>query len=933
MGVAERFAFVFGSSADPSAWNTADVADKCMLLEKRFGDLGEAQLLVRLGVIEQLLGDKVPQVWATAQRLSASGSSADLVINQLAMAFAQTVREAIVKGVLDEEAYAKRLDRLPLPVAAEIKRALLDVAEASVVLPTEELVAVAVDQLGCERDDSLIVNLVERVEEELADDFGPLVWLVGDRTAHVASLCEGIVLTHVLNEPEREIGVLTVSFDLAGFGRIEELSFEGEPVEPVSVERGHLAWMGPHGWLDRFEVGTALAVRVSADGAIGLSPLTESPAVEPDLVELVRLVYDQVVEEPQLPVSGEDLIFGLLAADRATFAAARAPLSTLCEAAELELRASAVVHDPEIWANQETLGRIHRVFDQAGDKELASQVLEILELIDELEVDETTIDAARVGRALDGLADLEVLELVTDELFDDRLPRRGAETVASRLVEAAKSPAQRATARLVAAMAAESAGDWLSAEQHLELAVEADHSNVPATDRLAWYVSDRGDAARAAALWRRCPRSVTIAHELANLEPLLRPVASPLGRNDRCWCGSGRKYKHCHLDVIAAAPLPDRVGWLCRKAVGYLERVGPAARAAVIDVVDARASDSDDIETVIDDPLVMDLVLTEGGWFGRFLADRGHLLPDDEALLAASWMTVERTVYEITEATPGVGLTIRDLRSGDELTLRERTFSRAARIGMLACARAVPDGETNQFIGGIFPVVPGTEAALLDLLDDGDPLEIAAWVRDLYRAPKLRTRENEPLVECEIVVTAGDLRRLADHLDATYDSDVPGEWWTEHHDLDDTEGVIRARFHLESGRLTITTNSNERADRILGRLREAVEIVVVSDARTPVDADTIGRTARSGLPDLRNLDIGRGGALDPDAIAQIQEQMEARWCAEAVPALGGLTPRQAAVDPTRREQLERLLHSFDAMPAPAGAFTMRTERLRMLLGL
>ena len=20
-----------------------------------------------------------------------------------------------------------------------------------------------------------------------------------------------------------------------------------------------------------------------------------------------------------------------------------------------------------------------------------------------------------------------------------------------------------------------------------------------------------------------------------------------LGRNDRCWCGSGKKYKHCHL--------------------------------------------------------------------------------------------------------------------------------------------------------------------------------------------------------------------------------------------------------------------------------------------------------------------------------------------------------------------------------------------------
>jgi hypothetical protein len=25
-----------------------------------------------------------------------------------------------------------------------------------------------------------------------------------------------------------------------------------------------------------------------------------------------------------------------------------------------------------------------------------------------------------------------------------------------------------------------------------------------------------------------------------------KPVQSP-GRNEQCWCGSGRKYKHCHL--------------------------------------------------------------------------------------------------------------------------------------------------------------------------------------------------------------------------------------------------------------------------------------------------------------------------------------------------------------------------------------------------
>ena len=335
----------------------------------------------------------------------------------------------------------------------------------------------------------------------------------------------------------------------------------------------------------------------------------------------------------------------------------------------------------------------------------------------------------------------------------------------------------------------------------------------------------------------------------------------------------------------------------------------------------------------MDDPLVMDLVLTEGGWFDRFLADRGHLLPDDEALLATAWSAAERTIYEVTATTPGTGLSVRDLRTGDRLDVRERTFSRTVRTGMLVCARAVPDGETHQFVGGIFLVAPGTETTLLDLLDERDPHLVASWARDLHRPPELRTRENEPLVECEIVATTDDLSSLTDHLDATYECDTPGQWWTEHHEISDDESVIRARFHLDGSRLTITTNSNRRADRILERLHDARPVTVVSDTRTPFDAATVGRTRRAGLPDLRGLDMGPEPAPDDDSIVEIQQRFEQRWCNEAVPALGGLTPMEAAADPTRREQLERLLTSFDALDSPPGAITMRTDRLRDTLGL
>jgi hypothetical protein len=271
--VVQRCELVFGSTVDASTWDAADDADRRRLIEKRFGEAGAVQVLARSTVVDQLLSGEPPSVWKTAQRLTSGGMTVDLAISQLTMVFLQSITDRLGDGAFDEDTYTARFDRLPLPGPAELERALLEVATRSVVLPTGDLVARTAERLGFDHDDPIMVRLIERVEEHLAEELGPLVWLSGDRTAHTPMLREGIVLTHVVNESEKAIGALTVSFDLAGFGGVAELSIDGVPVEPVSAEPGHLAWWGPDGWLDRFAVGTVLAVRVGPDGAIELRPL------------------------------------------------------------------------------------------------------------------------------------------------------------------------------------------------------------------------------------------------------------------------------------------------------------------------------------------------------------------------------------------------------------------------------------------------------------------------------------------------------------------------------------------------------------------------------------------------------------------------------------------------------------------------------------
>jgi hypothetical protein len=47
---------------------------------------------------------------------------------------------------------------------------------------------------------------------------------------------------------------------------------------------------------------------------------------------------------------------------------------------------------------------------------------------------------------------------------------------------------------------------------------------------------------------------------------------------------------------------------------------------------------------------------------------------------------------------------------------------------------------------------------------------------------------------------------------------------------------------------------------------------------------------------------------------QISEELERRWLDDHIPALRGMTPREAALDPIARRELERLLDSFGGGP-------------------
>lgn len=591
-----------------------------------------------------------------------------------------------------------------------VRTAYPEVVRERVTLRRGELVPLLAARVGLDPADPATEALVDEVEDDVLDDpAGPVAMLVPDVLVHAPALTDGIVLTHRVSAEELADEHLDLDTDLAGFLRCPDPHVDAGPLhvdEPDGDEPSR--WGGPPGWLAGVTAGALLAVRAAQDGAVTLSVPDEEPAAPAELVAALRAVYEGELEEPRLPVQAELLVLGLLHRDRAAFAEPRPPLTELAAAAGLLRRGDEFAHDESVWTEAEAVDQAMRLVTQVETEEQGEAAVRAFALLADAH------DPAALREALGLMQDPDVLESVVDELLrepdDDGERVRATVALADRLVAVAGRSPREAVARWVAAVAAERDGRVLDAESHLRAAAVAAPGWPLVEDRLAWYESDRGEAATAAARWAGIEVPADDP-DLAAVRPFAAPAGPEPGRNDPCWCGSGRKYKQCHLGRPAQAALPARAAWLYRKAVTYLERRGGAATADL--AWWARTLDAD-----WDAPEVVDAALDEGGWGERFLAERGPLLPADEADLAASWATVAPGLYEVERIRFGEGVTLRDLRDDGRVDVRPTTGVSPG-MGELVLARALPDGSgsAHLLVGAV--VVPrGAERELLAQLGD-----------------------------------------------------------------------------------------------------------------------------------------------------------------------------------------------------------------------
>ncbi|OBF91605.1 hypothetical protein A5791_00790 [Mycobacterium sp. 852002-51163_SCH5372311] len=796
----------------------------------------------------------------------------------------------------------------------------------------------------------------------------PTRQLVDDRWIWLPTLIAGRVFTHRLGADEVAHDLLRVTPDLAPITTLSEYEqyqrfadgspaqvamadFDDELLEQRGISDevvGYGALLLTPGTLEGLGVaeGDVVGVRLSDDGFV---------------VERVTAVGHGAAGErlaatldPDEPVYFDSAVWTACVADPALFTEPLLPLCEIVDDFGLARRDEWLApagFDFASWEFDRGSAALARRYDLDEDDaailytlvQLYEQVSQIVEAVGADHVVPDAVptapdDAAGqdddnpVAEVAAALADPLLAGLLVDETIGAGRGQPASLGVFAEVLEPKVARPARVACRWLRAVALERIGDIDAAERELLAAESMDPEwPLPLLD-LARFASDRGDVEHGLALLRRAEASP----DDPLVELLERHRSEPrrdLGRNQLCWCGSGRKYKKCHLGR-EQLPLAERVGWLYAKACQHTVLTEWNELLAEVAYERCRYSleDPDDLTEAMNDPLVLDAVLFEGGVFEEFLDIRGKLLPDDERLLAQQWLLVDRSVFEVEQVRRGQSVTVRDVRTGDTHEVREATASRQLKPGQLVCARVVPAGDSMQFVGGLEPVALHERDALIDLLDtDPDPVSLVAQLSRRFVPATLTNTEGDPLAICEAIVEVTDAAEIEGLLDGTYDRVGDEPRWFEHVS---THGMsrIRATLVLEGEALRVQTNSEKRMDRVLATLaRLDPDMSVLDDSRHPVrDVDEAAEMAEQfAMADEDALDPD-----DPEMSTVIQEfirEYETKWLDLPIPALDGQTPRQAADDPTRRGDLMKLLDSFPADAAARGG--MNVGRLRAALGL
>ncbi len=522
---------------------------------------------------------------------------------------------------------------------------LVEAAGAGIVDPT--LFALAPDDL----DEAAI---------ELIDDlltFDPELWASGRTIDRVERVLGGRVFTHRITadelaqgwiDPWPDLRVLAVDHNDADpleparpgaegeAGDVDRPTFDQSGRDRLRLPAGHWPVLAPGDLIAVGRRGAAIEVEVVPTHTLGPGEAEQealaaavAAAPSPDRgVSVVFALMDALMQDPEL------------------FSRPVAPIRELAAAAGLSTDGVGLGPGDQIWDEPEA-ERIR------AERAVASYEL------DECCLDALAVVNRRWRAELLGLADIPAappLDEVIDALghgdvgpalvdaADQEWVHDRLRAFASTLLDATDGDDPRALGpRLLLAYLHERDGELDIAETLYRLVHDRQPDSPAAAEGLAFLAFDRSDFTLAARLLRRIYEH---DNPLVDMTEQLAACQIIPGRNDRCPCGSGRKYKACHPGQAFVHPdhrITVMLAKLANFALSRPRRDELAATAIVAGL---------DPDTLLASRFLFERYLLDDGNAVEYRRLRGGLLPPDEAELLDRLIGLTPLLVEVVDVRP-----------------------------------------------------------------------------------------------------------------------------------------------------------------------------------------------------------------------------------------------------------------------------------------
>jgi hypothetical protein len=447
-------------------------------------------------------------------------------------------------------------------------------------------------------------------------------------------------------------------------------------------------------------------------------------------------------------------------------------------------------------------------------------------------------------------------------------------------------------------------------------------------------------------------------------EPVLRRPTP--GRNDPCWCGSGKKYKKCHLDSDERPGPQSAAPAIHGEFVGLRNRLGKFlmetaskrdTRLAHEEFFGGGPIEDDQMPLI--DWMMHDWVPPRLGRtiMQEYLRERGAGLTPRERESVESWSQSYVGLYEVREVKVGSGLEVKDLVTGEISFVHDVSLSKHLVRWDGLLARVVPGERGNEF-SGVGINVPRKQLEPLRAWMEEDRLRTGMpwpeylklnWPRIRRQPEKLRTEWIESLrlsnTDGEELLFSKAVYRVVDHetLTAVLQScpeiskDDEGQRYVWLRGPTGEEGrTVLGSIRVEGAELAFECNSKQRHERgkrmlaklagpALKHLRDEFTTQREMKRRTLEKPSAAEPVPNDIPPEVRHK-----------LVTEYMERHVSKWPDTALPALDGRTPREAVKTAAGRLKVSALLRDFENLEEhkrQAGEPFYDVARLRAELGL